>query len=178
MSDTILTGDFTIYYLNEDRQKRIEWTGSAIGTRTMNELYSEMAKLLSGSTTIDDGTSIKAVTDQEYQIGKFDAGDINGWFIDRTTMEHIVGTTDLPMSLSTVGWTRVQDSNIGIVRLVLDTIGALVQGDIGDTCTHTEGDKGTILDINQDTLEVWIRPLELPELQVQLLKQVKVFGQV
>jgi len=48
MSDTILTGDFTIYYLNEDRQKRIEWTGSAIGTRTMNELYSEMAKLLSG----------------------------------------------------------------------------------------------------------------------------------
>ena len=159
MSDTILSGDLTIFWLAEDRRKQIKWTGSATGTRTMNEVYSAWLKKMSQLTQMSEGTPMRAVTDAEYQIGKFDAGDKDPWFIDRTTMEHITGTVGLPMSLSTVGWDRVEGSNTGIIKLVLDTIGALVQGDIGDTVTEdTNGDKGTILDINQTTKEVYIRP--------------------
>ena len=160
MSDTILSGDLTIYYLAEDRQARIEWSGSATGTRTMNEMYSAWLKKMAQLAILGEGNPMKATTDAEYKIGMFDAGHKDPWFVDRTTMEHITGTTELPMSLATVGWTRVEGSNTGIVKIVLDTIGSWVQGDIGDTCTeNTNGDKGTILDINQTTLEVYIRPL-------------------
>lgn len=159
MSDTILGGDVTIYYLAEDRQKRFEWTGGATATRTLNELYSAALKKIAELTQASEGTPYNAVTDAEYQIGSFDAGDKDPWFIDRTTMEHIIGTSGLPMSLTTVSWTRVTSTNTGIVKIVC-AIGALVQGDIGDTCTHTSGDTGTILDINQTTGEVWIRPTD------------------
>ena len=46
MADTILGGDITVNYLDESRQKMLEWTGTATGTRTMNEVYSAMATLL------------------------------------------------------------------------------------------------------------------------------------
>ena len=34
MSQTILGGNFTIYFQSENRQKRIDWTGAATGTNT------------------------------------------------------------------------------------------------------------------------------------------------
>lgn len=160
MSDTILSGDVTIYWFAENRQGRIKWTGSATGTRTKNEVYSAFLKKMSQLSVMSEGTPMKAVTDAVYQIGMFDAGAKDPWFVDRTTAEHFVGTLGNPMSLSSVGWQRVTDSNTGIVKITLAAIGALDQGDIGDTCTHTSGDKGTILDINQTTLEVYIRPLD------------------
>jgi len=159
MSDTILGGDFTIYWLAEDRQKRIEWTGSSTGTHTINELYSAWLKKMSQLTKMSEGTPMFATTDAEYKIGMFDAGDKDPWFIDRTTAEHLTGTTGLPMSLRTVGWTRTQDSNVGIVKVgCSSTSFNLTSGDIGDTCTHGDGDTGTILDVNTSTYEVWIRP--------------------
>ena len=69
MSDTILGGDFTIYWLDENRQKHIEWTGTATGTRTVNELYSAMANLQDEATTGDDATFMSAETPTEYTIG-------------------------------------------------------------------------------------------------------------
>ena len=36
MSQTILGGNFTVYYLDENRQKRIKWSGSASATNTAN----------------------------------------------------------------------------------------------------------------------------------------------
>lgn len=160
MSDTILSGDVTIHWFAEDRQGRIEWTGSGTGTRTMNELYSAFLKKMSQLQLMSEGTPMRAVTDAVYQIGMFDAGAKDPWFVDRETMEHFTGTIGLPMSLSSVGWQRVTDTNTGIIKIELGTIGALDQNDIGDTCTHTSGDTGTILDINQTTLEVYIRPTD------------------
>jgi hypothetical protein len=56
MSDTILGGDFTVYYLSDNNRKQIKWTGSATGTRTANELYSALQDLFDELGQIDDGT--------------------------------------------------------------------------------------------------------------------------
>ena len=69
MSDTILSSDFTIYYLDETRQKRIEWTGTGSGTRTMNELYSALQAHFDEVLQMDDGTPMSAQTPVEYTLG-------------------------------------------------------------------------------------------------------------
>jgi hypothetical protein len=156
MSDTILGGDFTVYYLAETRQKRIVWTGSATGTRTVNQLYSALADLLDELNQMDDGSSLSAQTPTEYTIGVIDPSDKDPWFIDRTTVEHLYGG-----ALKTSGWTRVTNTNTGIVRITY-TIGTdFVTGDIGKTVTNAGGgDTGTLLDFANSggVRYAWIRP--------------------
>jgi len=156
MSDTILGGDFTVYYLAENRQKRIVWTGSATGTRTTNQLYSTLADLLDELNQMDDGSAISAQTPTEYTIGIIDPSDKDPWFIDRTTVEHLVGG-----ALKTNGWLRATTTNTGVVRITY-TIGTdFITGDIGKTVTNaTSGATGTLLDFatSNSVKYAWIRP--------------------
>jgi hypothetical protein len=154
MSDTILGGDFTVYYEAENRQKRILWTGSATGTRTVNELYSALQDLFDELVQLDDGTPMSAQTPTEYTIGIIDTGDDDPWFIDRVTVEHLYGG-----ALKTASWDRVQDSNTGIVRVTCNNT-SIVSGDIGLDITHADGDAGTLLDVKGTGAGsiLWIRP--------------------
>lgn len=156
MSDTILGGDFTVYYLSETRQKRVVWTGSATGTRTVNELYSALADLLDELNQMDDGSVMSAQTPTEYTIGIIDPSDKDPWFIDRSTVEHLYGG-----ALKTNGWARVTGSNTGIVRITYTTGTNFIAGDIGKTITNASGgDSGTLLDYATvgSTNYAWIRP--------------------
>jgi hypothetical protein len=154
MSDTILGGDFTVYYEAENRQKRLEWTGSATGTRTVNELYSALQDLFDELNQMDDGTPMSAQTPTEYTIGIIDAGDDDPWFIDRETVEHLTGG-----AIQTASWLRVEDSNTGIVRMEYTAGTALDPSDIGlDILMTGDGDRGTLLDYNIGDLVLFIRP--------------------
>lgn len=154
MSDTILAADFTVYYDTDNRQKRIEWTGSATGTRTVNELYSALQDLFDELNQMDDGTPMSAQTPTEYTIGIIDAGDSDPWFMDKVTAEHLTGG-----AVSTASWLRVEGSNTGIVKMNYTAGVALSPPDKGRTIVMTvDGDSGTILDFNTVSLEVWIRP--------------------
>jgi len=159
MSDQILNGDFTVYYEVENRQKRIVWTGSSGGTRTVNELYSALQDLFDELTQLDDGTPMSAQTPTEYTIGIIDAGDDDPWFIDRTSVEHLTGG-----ALKTSGWKRVTGSNTGIVRVPYSVGGGtdFATSDIGKTVNHTDGDSGTLLDFKSDGSSgvAWIRPAD------------------
>lgn len=156
MSDTILGGDFTVFYLAENRQKRVVWTGSATGTRTANELYSALADLLDELNQMDDGSVLSAQTPTEYTIGIIDPSDKDPWFIDRTTVEHLYGG-----ALKSNGWLRATGTNTGIVRITY-TIGTdFVSGDIGKVVTNaTSTSTGTLLDYatSGGVKYAWIRP--------------------
>lgn len=154
MSDTILSGDWTIYYLNENRQKRLKYSGS--GTiYTVNQLYSAILDHFDESNQMDDGTPMSAATPTSYTIGKVDAGDNEPWFIDHTSVEYLSGG-----ALNTSGWERVEGSNVGVIRVEC-TNTSIVAADIGHDIVHTNGDTGTLLDI-YDTggalTILWIRP--------------------
>lgn len=156
MSDTILGGDFTVYYLSENRQKRVVWTGSASGTRTVNQLYSALATLMDDQTQMDDGSVMSAQTPTAYTIGIIDSSDKDPWFIDRTTVEHLTGG-----AISTSGWTRSTGTATGIVRITY-TIGTdFITSDIGKTVTNaTSTSTGTLLDFANSggVRYAWIRP--------------------
>lgn len=159
MSDTILAGDFTVYYLNENRQKRLEYTGA--GTiYTANQVYSALQDHFDELNQMDDGTPMSAQTPTEYTIGKIDPGDNEPWFLDQTSAEFI--STG---AIQTAGWNRVEATNVGIVRMdIAWTATPPVQGDIGKTLTmDTDGDTGTILDfvdLGGNTGYFWIRPAD------------------
>ncbi len=150
MADTILSGDFTVYYSAENRRKQIMWTGSATGTRTVNQLYSALQDLFDELNQMDDGVPMSAQTPTEYTIGIIDAGDKDPWFIDRSTVEHLTGG-----ALKTASWDRVTTTNTGIIK-VTRTGTNIVAGDIGNTITSNGTSTGTLLDVNGSTL--WIRP--------------------
>lgn len=156
MSDTILGGDFTVYYLAETRQKRVAWTGSTTGTRTVNELYSALADLLDELNQMDDGSALSAQTPTEYTIGIIDPSDKDPWFIDRSSVERLYGG-----ALKTNGWLRATGTNTGIVRITY-TIGTNFNvSDIGKTVTNATGsDTGTLLDFAfvNSVYYAWIRP--------------------
>jgi len=157
MSDTILSGDFTVYYGAENRQKRVVWTGTATGTRTVNQLYSALQDLFDELTQMDDGTPMSAQTPTEYTIGIIDAGDKDPWFIDRTTVEHLSGG-----SLKTASWDRVSGTNTGIVKIQYTEGGTILQAsDIGKTIANGTA-TGTILDYNTTVSPkvMWIRPTD------------------
>lgn len=147
MSDSILGANFTIYYLDENRQKRIVWAGSATGKNTMNELYSALQDHFDESLQMDDGVPMSAQTPVEYTVGLIDSGDLNPWYISYATMEHLTGG-----ALKTAGWTRSLPGDgsgaIGIVVApVLHSSNNIVAGDIGQDITHADGDVGTLLDV-------------------------------
>ncbi|MDX2342778.1 MAG: hypothetical protein QNL26_02915, partial [Acidimicrobiia bacterium] len=115
-------------------------------------------------TQQNDGLIFSAETPGEYTIGKIDAGDIEPWFVDMKTMEHIIGdfANFTGCALKTSGWARVVDSNAGIVVVpVTAATNNIVVGDIGLDITHADLDAGTLLDVivtggTNDYL--WIRP--------------------
>jgi len=141
MSDTILGGDFTLYYLDENRQKRIKWTGSATGTRTANELYSALQDLFDESLQMDDGVPMSAQTPVEYTIGQIDAGDLNPWYISYDAMEHITGG-----AIKTAGWTHADGSAVGIVTVPV-TSNNITTAKIGLDISGATTGNGTLLDI-------------------------------
>jgi hypothetical protein len=145
MSDTILAADFTVYYEAENSQQRIGWTGSATGTRTVNQLYSALQDLFDESAQMDDKVPMSAQTPTDYTM-------VNGWFIDDTTVEHLTGGT-----IQTSGWA----SDVIIQRPYTTAASgesAFVSGDIGLTIIgDTSGHTGTILDYNSSRGIVWIR---------------------
>ena len=152
MSDTILSGKLTVYYLDENRQKRITWSGTTAknDVQKMIDVYDATEDLFSLPTQQDDGLIFSAETPGEYTIGKIDAGEIEPWFIDLKTMEHIIGdfANFTGCALKTSGWTRVQDSNAGIVVVpVTAASNNILIGDVGSTITHADGDSGTLLDV-------------------------------
>jgi len=142
MADTtILNGDIGVTWFNNNRQKRLDWIGGTNYEYTMNEVYSAMQTLQDESATIDDGTCFSAETPVEYTIGKIDSGDTEPWYVSFDLMEHITGG-----ALRTNGWTRVQDSNTGIICVQIDSGGAIVASDAGYNIVHSDGDSGTLLE--------------------------------
>ena len=141
MSTTILGGDITVYFLDENRQQRLEWTGAGDGTQDINAIYSALEDLFDEALQSDDGHVMSAETPVEYTIGKIDAGEVEAWFVSWEMIEHITGG-----ALKTSGWARVQDSNVGIV-VVEVTANTIVTGDIGIDITHSDGDAGTLLEV-------------------------------
>ena len=157
MSDTILSGDFTVFYDADNLQKRLSWTGSATGTRTVNELYSALQDLFDELAQMDDGSPMSAQTPTEYTIGVIDAGATDPWFIDPTSVEHLTGG-----AIKTSGWLRVTTSNAGIVEVDCTNTN-IVSGDIGLSISHADGDTGVllaILDTGGANTKLWIRPTD------------------
>lgn len=157
MADTILSGNFTVNYLGESRQKMIEWSGAnQNATNTMNELYSALMDLFDEPTQSDDGIPMSAQTPTEYTIGIIDANDAEPWYITYEAMEHITGG-----ALRTASWTRSTGTATGIV-VVPVTSSTLTSADIGDDglTNATGGDVGTLLEIIDNGTNVWlvIRP--------------------
>lgn len=142
MADTILSGDITVNYFDDNRRKQLRWTGSGTGTRTMNEVYSAMATLLDEASTGDDATCMTAETPVEYTVGLIDANDSDPWYITYECVQHLTGG-----ALKTAGWTRTEASVTGIV-VVSVTSNTIVTADIGFDITYaTDNDSGTLLEV-------------------------------
>jgi hypothetical protein len=140
MADTILSGDITVYYLDESRRKQLVWTGGAT-TRTLNEVYSALADLFDETGQMDDGSVMSAETPVEYTIGIIDSGDNDPWYVTYECMEHITGG-----ALRTASWARVQDSNTGIVIVAVTSNTMTNAADRGATVTNAS-DTGTLLEV-------------------------------
>lgn len=141
MSDTILSGDVTIYYLDENRQKRLKWTGSATGTRTANELYSALQDWFDESGQMEDGTPMSAQTPVEYTIGIIDAGDLDPWYVSYDMMEHIKGG-----AIRSSGWTHVDGSAVGIVTVPV-TSNTILAASVGLDISGATTGNGTLLEV-------------------------------
>jgi len=168
MSDTILAGNFTVYYLDDSRRKQIRWTGTTAkdDTELMIDVYDASEDLMTLPTQMDDGLIFSAETPGEYTIGTIDAGDLEPWFVDLKTMEHLVGdyANFTGCALKTSGWERVLPGdgteNVGIMVVPI-TNTDIDDTDIGDTLSQASGDAGTLLDITitgGGTDYLWIRP--------------------
>lgn len=162
--DTILSGKFSVYYLDDDRRKQIRWTGTTAkdDIYKMIDVYDATEDLMTIATQSNDGLIFSGETPGEYTIGKIDAGDNEPWFIDLKTMEHIIGdyANFTGCALKTNGWARTQDSNTGIVVVAITNVD-VDTGDIGSLITHGDGDAGTLLDVvitGGATDYLWIRP--------------------
>src|SRR4030042_4707812 len=168
MSSVILD-NWTVYYAGDgagNGHKQIRWTGAGgpeTDTNTVNELYSALADLFSipAQNNADDTIPIRAVTPTVYEIGAFDAGDLEHWFIDPESIKHLTGG-----SLQSVGWERDPlpadgTGDIGILMVQCSGTGFNIDsGDVGDSCTHASGDTGTILYLYSINYRIWIRPTD------------------
>lgn len=159
MASTILT-NWTVYYADDAAAgagyKQIKWTGGATGTNTLNELYSELMHLFDNASQNDANDSIpmRAVTPTQYEIGSFDAGDKEPWYIDPVSIQHLTGG-----GLNTVDWTYVSGSEAGIFKIPLSSLGTVVAGDVGAGVTTSAGSMtGTLLHVDTINTEIYIRP--------------------
>jgi hypothetical protein len=165
MASVILT-NWTVYYADDAGagagMKQIKWTGGGApetNYNSVNQLYSAITDLFSvpSQNDADDTIPMQAVTPTVYNIGSFDAGDLEPWFIDSESIKHLTGG-----SMQSVGWTRNPlpadgTGTIGILKITRSGSTNIVNGDIGATITNTTGgDDGWLLHIDGDNL--WIRP--------------------
>ena len=143
--NTILSGDFTVYYSAENNRKQVRWSGSATGTRTANEVYSALMSLFGAQGQMDERVPIRFDTPTIYRW-------INQWFIDDDSVEHITGG-----SMFSDGW---QTGTNDFIKLIgVDNATAFSVHDIGRTILGaTTGDTGTLLDFNATRNLAWIRP--------------------
>jgi hypothetical protein len=141
MSDTILSGDVTVYYLDENRQKRLEWSGGAT-TITANALYSALQDHFDELGQMDDGVPMSAQTPTEYTVGSIDSGDLDPWYMSYELMEHVTGG-----AVKTAGWTHSDGSAVGIICVKVDTGGAIVAGDVGFDISGASTGNGTLLEV-------------------------------
>src|SRR3989304_6788291 len=123
MSSVILT-NWTVFYSDDtgagNGYKQIRWTGAGApetNTNTANELYSAVADLFSvpAQNNANDTVPMQAVTPTVYNIGSFDAGDLEPWFIDPVSIRHLTAG-----SLESVNWTRdlpARTGSRGIVKI-------------------------------------------------------------
>ena len=154
MSDTILSGELTVYYLDDNRRKQVRWTGTADkdNVEKMIDVYDATEDLMTLPTQMDDGLIFSGETPGEYTIGKIDAGSIEPWFIDLRTMEHIVGdyANFTGCALKTSGWERDLpgdgSGNTGIMWVPVTAL-TIADSDIGEDISHADGDDGTLLDV-------------------------------
>lgn len=147
MSASILSGDFAVHFAAENNQKRIEWTGSSDGTRTLNELYSAVQSLFDDPAQMDDLVPLKADTPDIYRIQ-------NQWFIDDTSVEHLTGG-----ALFSDKWKDGTTEHVLVIGLNPSTNFNLA--DIGRTLVGgTTGDTATLLDFNHSRQLAWIRPVD------------------
>ena len=142
MSDTILSGDFTIYYMDDNRQKRIEWTGSASGTRTVNALYSALQDWFDEPGQMDDGIPMSAQTPVEYTIGCIDSGDTEPWYIGYETMQHLTGG-----AVRTTGWLHVDSTSVGVIVVPVTANTLVAVTDVGMDISGATTGAGTLLEI-------------------------------
>lgn len=154
MSDTVLSGRWTVYYEAENRQKRINWTGGSANPDTVKSLYLALMDLFDDLTQMDDGVPMKADTPTEYLLGIVDPGDDDPWFMDKESAEHLIGG-----AIKTVLWKRVTDSNTGIIKVICNNTD-IVAGDIGEDISGATDGNGTLLDVKGTGAgsELWIRP--------------------
>lgn len=152
MADTILSGDITVNYSDDNRWKSLTWSGGASTTYTMNQIYSALQDLFDETGQMDDGTVMSAETPTEYTIGIIDSGDTDPWYVTYEVMEHVAGNGTLRAgALRTSSWARVEGSNTGIVVVpVTAASNTIVTGDIGLDITHADLDAGTLLDVLSD----------------------------
>ena len=158
MADTILSGNITVAYLDESRQKMLYWSGSDDTVfEDANDVYSAIQDLFDASAQSDNPVPWTAQTPTEYTIGSYSAGEDNDpWYITYDLMERINGG-----ALRTQNWTRATGTNTGIV-VVPVTSNTLTSADIGDDGLNhaTDNDVGTLLEIIDNGTNVWlvIRP--------------------
>ena len=156
MSSTILSGDFTVNYLDENRQALIEWSGANDNdTHTANAVYSALMDLFDEAGQSDDSVPISAQTPTEYTVGIVDAGALDPWYITYDAMEHITGG-----AVRTASWARVSTTNTGIVVVKATNVN-MDSTDIGATLTNAS-DTGTLLEIIDDAVDFYlvIRPTD------------------
>jgi len=159
MSSTLLT-NWTVYYADDAAagagMKQIKWTGTT-GTNTINQLYSALMDLFDNSSQNDyfDSIPIKAITPTQYQIGSFDAGDRQPWFIDPDSVQHLTGS-----GLDSAKWSRdlsTRTGSHGIYKLTRTTTN-LTSSDIGRTYTTSGTATGWILHVSGNY--IWVRPTD------------------
>ena len=131
----------------------LKYTGAWTGNFPDNiERWIDIYKWIEGET--DEPGSImfynpmEADTTKQYRM-------MTPWFIDD---ESIKATYD--GALSSDGWARVEDSNIGIIQIQYGTVTtAPDDNDLGETVTlETDGDTGTLVAYDTTRKMLWIRP--------------------
>lgn len=158
MADTILSGDFTVYYTSDNNRKQIKWSGSAtVPTYTVNQLYSALQDLFDELAQLDDGTPMSAQTPTEYTIGAIDASDNIPWFIDDETIQRLKGG-----ALKTNLWTRITGTQPGIIKVKCSANTSIVYGDIGNAISNAGGSTGVLLDLQGSgaSTVLFIRPTD------------------
>lgn len=142
MSDTILSGDFTVFYQSDNNRKQIKWTGAGTNTYSVNQLYSALQDLFDELAQLDDGIPMSAQTPTEYTIGAIDASDTIPWFIDDETIQHLKGG-----ALQTKLWTRITGTQPGIVKVRCSANTSIVYGDIGNAISNAGSSTGVLVDL-------------------------------